>query len=318
MNGRLQHFPIALFSAVMGLSGLALALDQAQRVLGLTVPAGRLVAALAAIAFVVIAAFYGAKLVTFRAAVMADLNHPVRMSFAATFSVSLILLGTLSLGPLPRVSAALWSAGTLIHLVLTLYVLTAWVYQPRFEIQHISPVWFIPAVGNILVPIAGVHHAGNELNWFFFSIGFLFWVVLFVIVMYRMIFHHPLPDRLLPTLFILIAPPAAGFLSYVALTGSIDAFARVLYYGALFLTIWLLTQARRFIKLPFFLSWWAYSFPLAAVTVATMSMYHVTGDTILYLLSYALLFVLLIVVTWLVVRTAFAIRQDEICVEERA
>ncbi len=318
MNGRLQHFPVALFAAVMGLSGLALALQQAERVLGLAVPAGAAVAALAGLAFVLIAAFYGAKLLTFRAAVMADLNHPVRMSFAATFSVSLILLATLALGPLPRLSAALWSAGTLIHLLLTLYVLSAWVFQPRFQIQHLNPAWFIPVVGNILVPLAGVHHAGDELNWFFFSVGLLFWLALFALILYRLIFHGALPERLQPTLFILIAPPAAGFLSYLALTGSIDAFARVLYYGALFLTLWLLTQARRFLKLPFFLSWWAYSFPLAAVTVATMTMYHLTGDGLLYLLSYGLLFVLLVVVTWLTVRTVFAIRYDQICVEETA
>lgn len=317
MNGRLQHFPIAFFAAVMGLSGLSMALAQAQRVMGLAVPAAEAVAILAGLVFIVLSGFYLAKIIRHRAWVMADLNHPVRMSFAATYSVSLLLLAVLALEPLPRLSAALWTAGALLHLALTLYVLNAWIYQPRFEIHHISPAWFIPVVGNILVPLAGVHHADPEISWFFFSVGLVFWVVLFTIIVYRMVFHHPLPDKLLPTLFILIAPPAVGFLAYLKLGNELDMFARVLYYTALFLTLWLLLQAPRFLKLPFFLSWWAYSFPLAAVTSATITMYRLTGGPFYRGLGYLLLFLLIIVVGWLTVRTVAAIQQGQICVEEK-
>ena len=37
----------------------------------------------------------------------------------------------------------------------------------------------------------------------------------------------PLPERLLPTVFILIAPPAVGFIAYVRLTGGVDVFAQI-------------------------------------------------------------------------------------------
>jgi tellurite resistance protein len=317
MNSRLQHFPIAFFAAVMGLSGLSMALGQAEWVLGWpSVPAGTFVGLVAGLVFLVLCGFYLAKLVRFRTAVLAELNHPVKMSFAATFPVSLVLLAVASLKAAPQLSAALWTVGVSLHLPLTLYVLNTWVYQPHFEIHHISPAWFIPVVGNILIPIAGVHHGGPELSWFFFAIGLVFWIVLFVIIIYRMIFHHPLPDRLLPTLFILIAPPAAGFLAYIKLSGGLDAFARVLYYAALFLTLWLLLQTPRFLKLPFFLSWWAYSFPLAAMTTASLTMYQLTGEVVLKGLSYLLLFLLIIVVGWLSLRTLIAIQQDAICVEE--
>lgn len=316
MNERLQHFPIAFFSTVMGLAGLAMALNQAHRVLGLPAAAGTTVALVAGAVFILLAGFYLAKLVRFRQAVVADLNHPVRMSFSAAISVSLILLSALALPRLPQLSAGLWLIGTLLHLTITLYVLTNWVHQPHFEIHHINPAWFIPVVGNILVPLAGVQHAGQEPSWFFFSIGLLFWLVLFTIIVYRMIFHHPLPDRLLPTLFILIAPPAAGFLAYLRLTGSLDSFARVLYYSALFLTLWLLIQAPRFLRLPFYLSWWAYSFPLAAMTVATLSMAELSGASWLRWLSYLLLGLLIGLVGWLAVRTVLAVRRGEVCVPE--
>ncbi|MDZ7809277.1 MAG: hypothetical protein U5L11_02915 [Arhodomonas sp.] len=58
------------------------------------------------------------------------------------------------------------------------------------------------------------------MSWFFFSVGLLFWIVLTDHRrLPRMIFHQPLPARLMPTLSILVAPPAAGFLSYLRLTG---------------------------------------------------------------------------------------------------
>ena len=120
----------------------------------------------------------------------------------------------------------------------------------------------------------------------------------------------------MPTLFILIAPPAVGFIAYLALTGEVDRFARVLYYTALFLTLLLLTQVRQFARLPFFLSWWAYSFPLAAMTIATMLFYARSGYAFLGGLSYVLLTLLSAVLVMLVVRTALGVWRREICVVE--
>ena len=45
----------------------------------------------------------------------------------------------------------------------------------------------------------------------------------------------------------------------------------------LFLALLLFTQWRRFARLRFYLSWWAYSFPLAAITIATLRMREATG-----------------------------------------
>lgn len=202
------------------------------------------------------------------------------------------------------------------HLVFTLYVLATWIHHTHFEINHMNPAWFIPIVGNILVPIAGVQHGFTELSWFFFSIGLVFWLVLLAIIFNRMFFHNPLPGKLLPTLFILIAPPAVGFLSWMQLTGELDAFGRILYYSALFLTLMLFTQAPRFLKLPFALSWWAYSFPMAAITIATLGMYQLLGSPFFKWLGAALLVVLVVLIIGLLARTAVAISRREICVEE--
>ncbi|MEX1386733.1 hypothetical protein AB1399_11655, partial [Hydrogenibacillus schlegelii] len=56
-------------------------------------------------------------------------------------------------------------------------------------------------------------------------------------------------------------PPAVGLVSYVKLTGQFDGFARVLYGFAFFIGLLLVVLFPMFCRVPFFLSWWAYTFP---------------------------------------------------------
>ena len=189
-------------------------------------------------------------------------------------------------------------------------------HHEHFKILHINPAWFIPAVGNVLVPIAGMAHGFTEVSWFFFSIGIIFWIILFTILFNRVLFHDPLQEKLIPTFFILIAPPAVGFISYMKLTGELDSFAHILYYVGLFLTLLLFSQFRRFMKLPFFLSWWAYSFPIAAITIASFLMYERSGKELFVFIATILLLILFFIIALLVKKTYKAVNMEKICVEE--
>jgi tellurite resistance protein len=314
-SSRLKNFPVSWFSMIMGLGGFALAWDRAAIVFSITPHIGKAILIVSCILFLLVAGIYAAKLMRHPQEVFADFRHPVRMNFIPTFSIALLILSTAFLHWQPALSKALWVLGTILHLTLTLYVMTVWVHHAQFEITHLNPAWFIPVVGNILVPIAGVQHFDHEISWFFFSIGVVFWPILLAIIFYRLIFHPPLPERLFPTLFILIAPPAVGFISYVALTGRIDGFARILYFTGLFFTLLLGVQTGRFARLKFALSWWAYSFPLAAITVASLLMYETLGTPVLGWLAIALLAILSLVIAGLLIRTAAAVARREICVE---
>jgi tellurite resistance protein len=314
---RLRHFPVPLFAVVMGIAGLALAWQRSESVLQLPGVVSRAFAVMAAAAFVVIAAGYAAKAIRYPAEVIKELRHPVRVNFFATISIGLVLLAGLAYELSPALATVLWTVAAVLHLGFTLYVVSAWIHRTGIEVAHVSPAWFIPVVGNVLLPITGVRLYPIDVSWFFFSIGLVFWLVLLTIVMYRLFFHAPLPERLTPTLFILVAPPAVSCVSYVTLSGGVDAFARILYYTAVFLTILLASNAMRFLRTPFFLSAWAYSFPLAAVTIASLMMTHRVGGIVFATLAGVLLAVSTMVVLALVWRTAVAVARHEICVEER-
>jgi tellurite resistance protein len=313
---RLQHFPVSWFAMIMGLGGLALAWRKAEELMALPVAVSPWLLGLATLLFIALGGLYIAKFMKYRAAVAQEWAHPVKMNFVPTISIALILLG---IGWLPLsapYSKLLWLLGTTLHLIMTLHVMTQWMHHTKFEIVHLNPAWFIPVVGNILVPIAGVSHAPAEVSWFFFSIGVVFWPVLLTIIFYRVIFHGSLPERLMPTLFILIAPPAVGFVAYVKLTGGVDMLALVFYYSALFFTLLMFAQLAWFARLKFFLSWWAYSFPLAAITIATFVMYQQSGLLMFARLASILLGVATVVIAGLFLRTALAVMRKEICVQE--
>ena len=313
---RLQNFPISWFAVVMGMTGFTIAWQRVEGLLGLVLKPSLILLGLTITGFVVLLMLYLAKGMKYPDEVKAEFGHPVKLNFFPTISIGLILLSIALLPYSSNVSLILWSLGATLHLGFTLYVLSAWLHQTHFEVAHINPAWFIPIVGNILVPIAGVQHASPEISWFFFSIGLVFWLVLLTIIFYRMFFHQPLPAKLLPTLFILIAPPAVGFISWFQLVGEVNAFGRVLYYVAIFLTLMLITQASRFFRLEFFLSWWAYSFPLAAMTIATLVMYEQLQLVFFKGLGILLLGLLTVLIAVLIGKTAQAVHRRAICIED--
>jgi tellurite resistance protein len=316
VHSRLEHFPISFFATVMGTAGWAIAWKKAAHVFGLPAEIGQILQWWALGLFAVLALAYLSKLARHRDAIRHEFAHPIRLNFFPTVSISLLLLAVAFSDVLPGFAFVAWAGGALLHLGFTLTVMSSWIHHTHYDIKHANPAWFIPVVGNIIVPIAGVNFAPPEVSWFYFSIGLVFWIVLMTIVMYRLFFHEPLPERLTPTLFILIAPPAVGFIAWTRLNhGEIDAFARILYHCALFLTLLLASNALRFFRLRFFLSTWAYSFPLAAMTIATLTMAQQVGGLFIPL-GWTLLTVLTLVLTLLTVRTVKGMMRGEICIPE--
>ena len=315
-ESRLAYFPVSFFPTVMGLTGLAIAWQKAHHVSGMPALVWQTIALAASAIFVGLLAIYGLKALRYPQAVMNEWKHPVRVNFFPTISICLLLLGIVWRETAPSMAYTLWVAGASIHLAFTLAILSSWIHHTHYDIKHANPAWFIPVVGNLFVPICGVHFAPVELPWFYISVGLVFWVVLQTIVVYRVIFHDPIPPRLLPTLFILLAPPAVGFIAYGALVPELDVFARVLYYTALFLALLLGSNVLHFLKSGFFLSAWAYSFPLAAMTIATFAMVHRSGVVAFNGVGLAMLAIVSLVVLVLIAKTLGAVGRRAICVPE--
>ncbi|SPF79615.1 SLAC1 anion channel family protein [Pseudoprimorskyibacter insulae] len=316
-TSQLAHFHITFFASVMGLAGLTLATHRAELQFGWSHTASDAFLLVTLIDFVLISVLYMMKALRFPGAVAAEWNHPVKLAFFPAISISLLLIATALRNGYPQAANAVWITGAAIQGVLTIAVISGWIGRRPFQPMHISPAWFIPAVGNVVVPIAGVGLGFVELSWLFFSAGLIFWIILLTLVMNRLIFHDPLPGRLLPTLVILIAPPAVAFVAWLQLNGGqLDTLARILYYGAVTFAVIVAVQAPGFAKLPFALSWWALSFPVAALTIASFRFAELTQSSPHLWLATLCLILLVVIVAALVGRTILGAIRREICLPE--
>jgi tellurite resistance protein len=310
---RIKNFPISFFTITMGLSGLSVSISMAKNVIIIPNFIFLFSLSLSIVSFIIILFFYILKIFNFYNLTKNELEHPIQSSFFPSFSISLLLIALALNQITPLISYYTWLLGMILQLFFTLIIINNWIQKNNFQIENLSPAWFIPVVGNIIIPILGVNYMHPDINWFIFGLGLSIWLFLMSIFFYRIIFYQPLPQKLLPTLFILIAPPAIAFISYYKISGFIDGFAQSLYGLSLFFFILLLYQINNFRSLKFYLSWWAYSFPLAALSIASIINYnnnHLPLYRYLYLGIFSLLTILIV---FLIFHTIRAIYKKSIC-----
>jgi tellurite resistance protein len=315
-GSRLQHFPITLMPSVMGLVGLAIVYLKFQHVFHFTVPVGQSLLYFTSAWFVLLMTLTAARFTRYPEDIQKDWNHPIRVNFFPAISICLLLFA-IGYNEIGRTGLArvLWYIGAPLHLVLLLTIMHRWFHLPQ-TLKTFNPAWFIPVVGPILVPVAGVHLANPEFSWFFFATGIIYWIALFSVFIYRMLFHEALPPKLLPTLFILIAPASVGFVAYIKLTGSLDPFARILFYFGVFTALMLASMLGQFRRVPFFLSWWGYTFPLDALTLSFYLMFKLSQVVFFKQAAGALTIVTTLVVLMVLTRTLRHASQGKICVPE--
>ena len=73
---------------------------------------------------------------------------------------------------------------------------------------------------------------------------------------------------------------------------------------------------KNFINIKFFISWWAFTFPMAAVTLATVLMYDLTQKWFYGLLSYILMTITTVIIYLVAKQTIIHMNKKEICIME--
>lgn len=314
-SNRLQFFPIMMFAIVMGLSGLTIVYQKAHEMLGLSSIIGDVLVVLDSIVFITILLSYIIKIIKYFDEVKKEFSHPIRINFFAASAISFLLVSIVYHSINIEVSKYLFFIGTLMQTFFTFYTIQYWINK-NLEITHSNPAWFIPIVGNVLVPVAGHNIIDNNFLMYYFSIGIFFWIVLTSLLVNRIIFHNQLIVKFVPTLFIFIAPPAVSFIAYVKMTGKYDFFASMLYNLAIFFSFLLIFMYKNFMNLKFFISWWAFTFPLAAVTLSSMLAFAKTHIVFYSFLSYFFLIMTTLVVLIVAFRTFQHMMKKEICIME--
>ncbi len=271
----LQFLAPSWFAMVMGLSGLGLAWIRAKPLMGQAAEhAAQGIALIAALAFIVLLGLTLLRQQRHPQAFLADLMHPVRHAFVAAIPISLILLVSLAnalFGP-SALLQTLWMLSCLGQLAVTVWVLSRW-WQGNgaggLQWIGVTPVLIVPVVGNVLTPLAGL--ALGQPGWAAaqFGLGVFLWPLVMSLLAVRIGIQGLWPERLLPSGFITVAPPAVIGLGLLQL-GAGDIWAQACWGIALFFLLWSAGILRRILAQPFSIAFWALSFPLAAFAALTL------------------------------------------------
>jgi len=296
----------------------------------------------------VMAVAYAVRWARHRDAALADLHHPVLGAMHATLPGGLLVLAVMTsvVGPelLPAAAvnpliAVLAVVGSILALVFSVaFALALFVGAP--PAASVNGGWFIPPVVAIIIPMAitplvpnaspGTARLLLALGYAAYGMGFLLFLMVLGLLHDRLVLHPLPPAQLAPTLWIGLGPVGVAALAPLALArAGQDLFGvaapAVTVLSQLFGTaIWgfglwwlaiavtLLVRYLRAGPLPFHLGWWAFTFPLGAYTVATMTLARSWKAPVLE--GVAVLLYLMLVGFWAIVaaRTVTATRTGRI------
>lgn len=315
-KGLFDYLPVSLFGSVMGLSGLSIAWSLAYKIYGKGEIIAHIIAILAVLAFIAIFIAYLLKIITSFKSFYDEFKNPVLRSFFGTFNISLLLLPIVIYPYFPVLAEVLWIIGVVLMLLFAWYVVSSWI-SLKHEMLHITPAWIIPVVGTLDIPLASNLFNYDwiiYLNIFCVAIGLFFAVPIFTLIFTRILFFERLPDKLMPSLLIMIAPFSVGFSAYLMTNNAnLDIFAFSLFFLGLFIFLVLLPQLISIFKsCPFRVTWWAVSFPLSALLVSTLKINEDFDNVFINTLSWVFLVAFTLIILWLFIRTLKGVFDGEL------
>lgn len=256
MREFLKKVPIPTGGVALGLAALGILLKPISTV-------AYVVCGLCALAMTILVA---ARLLSDSAGIRQDFENPILASVSATFLMATMQLTTY-LAPFAFVPAfSIWACAVVAH-----FVLMAWftVYHLRkFDLKKVYPTYFICYVGIIVAsvssPVYGLEGLGSVIFWF----GFVAYAVLLVMVSMRYA-KHPVEEGARPLFCIYTAPMSLSLAGYLA-TEPIPnpVFACVLAVLAQLLLVVVLFRLPHFLRLKFYPSYAAMTFPFVITATA--------------------------------------------------
>lgn len=225
------------------------------------------------------------KVVLYPQLIKDDFKNPVIASSSGTFSMSLMILSTYLMPFMPGISYTIWIIGIVLHILLIIYFTYHFIVH-NFDISNVYPSYWIVYVGITMAAITANVHGINDADFIFFIIGFVGMLVSTPLVLYREFVYDKIPEMNRPLTCIFTALFSILIVGYVNSADIIsNEFLTVLYTIASIFYIFAIYKLIRNIKIRFYPSFAAFTFPFVISALATKG---VLGTLKIGLLNYVL------------------------------
>jgi len=201
------------------------------------------------------------------AVIREELKNPVVASVIPTFFMGGMILSTYAKPYIGGGAFVLWGVCVAMHLSMMIFYTKRFIMN--FKIQKIFPSIFVVYVGivtaSVTAPAYGMQRAGQM----FFWTGLILYLILLPIAGYRAVKVKGIPEAALPTITIFAAPASLCLAGYMS-SFSEKNIGMILFLTGLSLFMYFLVLAMlpKLLKLQFYPSYSAFTFPLVISAVA--------------------------------------------------
>lgn len=250
MKSLIRKTPIPIAGLMLGLAGLG----------NLVVGYGIYYRYLAGLLSFLITILLIIRLFMSKDTLKSEFDNPIVASVTPTFFMGLMILATYLKEIIPSLAIYIWYFAIILHISWILWFTIRFIFN--FKLKQVFPSFFIVYVGLVVASVTAPVFNNLKLGQFIFYFGFVAYLILLPVVIYRVLFFKNIKSPALPTITIFTAPAAlclAGYLSSFSennftLTAVLTLLTIVMLLGV---TIYL----PRMIKIGFYPSFSAFTFP---------------------------------------------------------
>lgn len=208
------------------------------------------------------------KLIMFPQMIKEDMQNPIMASVAGTFPMALMLLSTYIKPFIGAAAKYLWFFAIGLHIALIIYFTVKFIL--KLQMPKVFASYYIVYVGiavaAVTAPAFEQLTAGAAAFWF----GFVTLIVLLILVTIRYVKYPQIPEPARPLICIYAAPTSLCIAGYVqSVMPKSGSFLLAMLALATVLYLFALVKAVGYLKLQFYPSYAAFTFPFVISAIAT-------------------------------------------------
>lgn len=208
------------------------------------------------------------KLVLFPGMIAEDMKNPIMSSVSGTFPMALMLLSVYAKPLIGNVSYYIWLFAILLHMILIVYFSVKFVW--KLQMPKVFASYYIVYVGIVVAAVTAPAYEKLGIGAAAFWFGFICLIILFVLVTARYIKYKEVPQPARPLICIYAAPLSlcvAGYVQSVEIKNRTMLLA--MFVAATAIYIFALIKAIGYMRLPFYPSYAAFTFPFVISAIAS-------------------------------------------------
>lgn len=208
------------------------------------------------------------KLIMFPQMIKEDMKNPIMASVSGTFSMALMLLSTYVKPYIGAAAKYIWFFAITLHIVLIVYFTVKFVV--KLDLTKVFASYYIVYVGIAVAAVTAPAYEQLAVGTVAFWFGFVTLIALLILVTIRYVKCPNVPEPAQPLFCIYAAPTSLCIAGYVqSVTPKSRTFLLAMLAVATVIYVIALVKAIGYLKLKFYPSYAAFTFPFVITAIAT-------------------------------------------------